>query len=281
VHAPKKMLPCLHFECIFSFRSMSALSSHISHYHPNENRKTIGSNDSLSCIHCAAIHSSVQSLLIHLRMHVRQNVTVLCPAKGCIFKTNIIGTFSSHLSKKHGVLAIECIKSEYRCKCNEGQSDDDTGNEADCSAVTTADDCMNTSCATRNEEELNCTDDVAEIDIINEISLFFMKMECVHGVSRSAMQNIIPDLNRLTDLSDNLMKQKIKTVLSGFECPLTLEGEVYKIVMGQSLFKKYTENGCLFSTAWRRNVFIHSNYAIVDPVEYNLGYIGKKLCTFT
>ena len=106
-------------------------------------------------------------------------------------------------------------------------------------------------------------------------------MECVHGVSRSAVQNIISDLNRLTDLSDTLMRKKIKSVLSGLECPLTLEDEVYKIVMGQSLFKKYTENGCLFSTDWRRNVFNHSNYAIVDPVEYNLGYIGEKLCTFT
>jgi len=95
------------------------------------------------------------------------------------------------------------------------------------------------------------------------------------------MQNIISDLNRLTDLPDSLMKQKIKSVLSGLGCPLTLENEVYKIVVGQSLFKKYTETGCLFSTAWTRYAFIHSNYAIVDPVEYNLGYISKKLCTFT
>jgi hypothetical protein len=188
---------------------MSALSSHISRYHPNENRKTIGSNDFLSCIHCAAIHSTVQGLVIHLRMHVRENVTVLCPARGCMFKTNIIGTFSSHLSKKHGVLAFECIKNEYRGKCNEGQPEADSENEADCSAVTTADDCMDASCTTINKDDPNCTNDVAETDIINEISLFFMKMECVHGVSRSAVQNIISDLNRLTDLSDTLMKQKI------------------------------------------------------------------------
>ena len=80
-----------------------------------------------------------------------------------MFKTNIIGTFSSHLSKKHGVLAFECIKHEYRGKCKEGQSDDNIENEADCSAVTTADDCMDASCTTINMDDPNCTDDVAEM----------------------------------------------------------------------------------------------------------------------
>jgi len=86
-----------------------------------------------------------------------------------------------HLSKKHGVLVFECIKDEYRCRCNEGQYGDDIENEADCSAVTTADDCVGASCTSINKDDPNCMDDVAESDIINEISLFFMKMDCVHG----------------------------------------------------------------------------------------------------
>jgi len=41
-----------------------------------------------------------------------RNETVDCPAKDCTFRTNIIGTFTSHMSKKHGLLTYSCVRPE-------------------------------------------------------------------------------------------------------------------------------------------------------------------------
>jgi len=91
VHALKKALPYLYQDYVFSFRTLSSLSSHLSKYHfVSDSAK--GQYCSLQCEHCGVCSSSVHAFLLHLRVHVRQNETVFCPVCDCNFKTNVIGT---------------------------------------------------------------------------------------------------------------------------------------------------------------------------------------------
>jgi len=71
----------------------------------------------LHCLICGAVSFSVQALMTHLRMHVRKSEMVSCPVVDCHFKTNVLGTFWSHYSKKHASLRYTSIKDEIRRRC--------------------------------------------------------------------------------------------------------------------------------------------------------------------
>lgn len=115
MHASVKPVPCLFTDCSFVFRSMSSLSGHMSRNHNND-CTVADQHTALKCCHCLVLNYSIPSYLCHLRAHVRRNATVVCPVKDCFFSTNIIGTFRSHFSKKHGSLQFEFIKED--CKCS-------------------------------------------------------------------------------------------------------------------------------------------------------------------
>jgi len=92
IHAAVYPMPCLFSNCL--------------HFASCDQR--------LKCDHCGVLCLTVKSYLIHLRVHVRRNECVTCPVKHCNFCTNILGTFGSHMSKKHGLLTVQSIKDTSR-----------------------------------------------------------------------------------------------------------------------------------------------------------------------
>lgn len=112
------------------------------------------------------------------------------------------------------------------------------------------------------------------------MALFFLKLETVHGISRSAIQNIISDLNFMNQMSLCFLKSKIESLFESHNCTESLKKELFDILQDGSTFGKMTDTHCLLSTRWRRDKFIRSNYTVIDPVEYCLGSIAGNRCTF-
>ena len=280
VHAPKKLLPCLFNNCVFSFASLSSLTSHLSRCHPCDDKQQMKAHK-LQCLHCNAICFTIHSFMTHLRVHVRRSETVVCPVAGCPFKSNVLGTFWSHYSRKHSFLTYKSIRDEIRCK-----SVADTAT-ADASTVNIDDDVQNETCVSDPDldmdagpAERDCTEQSTMNDLEHELALFFLKLETVYGISRSAIQAIISDLNRMNQMSVSFLRGKLVSLLNSHSCSDSLSTEVFDLLKDGLPFAKVSGAQSLLSTYWRRNKFIHSNYAMVVPVEYCLGCIGERRCTF-
>jgi len=246
-------------------------------YHPSGKGQNLRSSNAFHCLLCDALTFSVPAFLAHLRIHVRRNETVDCPAKDCTFRTNIIGTFTCHLSKKHELLTYSCVRPEIlskphtvECEVNGTETNDQLSLGVVCTsdpADGTVDSAVDSSC------------EIKASDIEHETVLLFFQLETVYGISQRSIQSLIADINSLNELSEGLMKAKIRSVLASHNCPLDAADEVCK-VLEESALKRYTDTPCVLSPSWRRNKYIHAHYAIVDPIEYSFETLGDKTCTF-
>jgi len=280
MHAHRKLLPCLYNNCCFSFSTLSSLTSHLSRYHPSEERQKMKPTQPLHCLHCGAVTFSVPALMAHLRIHVRRSEMVSCPVVDCHFKTNVLGTFWSHYSKKHALLTYSSIRDEIRCpsatvNSNNANENEDMEVEEDTSEAE-----LESLGTVSAPVTADYSDEITPFDIERELALFFLKLETVYGISRSAIQNLISDLNRMNEMSLCFVKTKIGALFESHNCTESLKKELLDILQHGSTFGSLTESHCLLSTHWRRDKFIHLNHPIVDPVEYSLGSIAGNRCTF-
>ena len=278
MHAHKKLLPCLYKNCCFSFSSLSSLTSHMSRYHPSEEGQTLKPSQALHCLHCSAVSFSVRALMTHLRVHVRQSEIVSCPVVDCHFKTNVLGTFWSHYSKKHAFLTYSSIKEEIRCPAAVDNSISSASGDIEQDASEHEHDLESDVAA--NAATADYSNEITPCDIDHELAVFFLKLETVYGISQAAIQDIICDLNRMNEMSLCFLKAKIGSLFENHDSTESLKKELFDVLQDGSTFAKLTDTNCLLSTRWRRDKFIYSNYVIVDPVEYCLGSVAGNRCTY-
>lgn len=234
----------------------------------------------LSCSICEVRCFTVKSFLIHLRAHVRRNENVTCPVKHCNFCTNIVGTYGSHMSKKHGLLAFGDIKdilklSRHRCRQTSISS---TLPSAQCENETSDGDIAidgQNSCPDSQE----CAEAHGKV-IVDEVALLYLKMKCLHGISNAAIQSIFDDVNRLTDLSKNAMQQQVITVFEKHGYSSDIVAEVCEAVINQFPLKMFADKGCLLASPWKMEKYIRSQFTVLEPQILNLGYLGEKACSY-
>ena len=91
--------PCIHRDCCCTFRTISALKSHLSRLHRTVQRQE---NLTFQCWLCEYKDICCKKkVLIHLHHHLRRREIVCCPFVGCSFKTNRLNSFSGHTSRNH------------------------------------------------------------------------------------------------------------------------------------------------------------------------------------
>jgi len=283
IHASVNPMPCLYSDCIFTFRSLSSLTCHMSRKHPENDNSDIYCELYLKCAHCGVFCFTVKSYLIHLRVHARRNESVACPVKHCTFSTNIVGTYGSHMSKKHGLLTLEHIKDTLKVprrtwkqhkSCTVVPSIDSDVETTD-TDVNTAD--VENSCFNNSAE---CAAETSVAEMANEVALLYLKMKCVHGISAYAIQNIFEDLNRLTELSKYTIQQQIISTLEKNDCCTSISAEVCEAVLNEFPLKKLADKGCLLSSPWKMEKYIRSHFTVIEPQILKLGYMGEKACTY-
>lgn len=107
-HNHESCLPCLHWECYCSFKTWGGLKTHLSRFHSTNK---IEPNVSFLCPCCSIkSFSSEREYFHHIGRHLKKHETVCCVFENCHFKTNIIGTFASHRTRKHNPHSLEDFK---------------------------------------------------------------------------------------------------------------------------------------------------------------------------
>jgi hypothetical protein len=268
MYASATPLPCLYPNCVFPFRAIYSMTSHLSRYHPDNNQlPTLSTQEYLQCLNCGTLNCSVQALICHLRMHARRHETVVCPVIGCNFTSNILGTVACHFSRKHSSLSFSLIREEIKRK-NSG--DTELFATTDCND--TSDLCSSEhviSNAEGNDPESQVSESdlptVSFDDIADEMMLFFLKLKTVHGTSKSAINDIINDVNRITEMSRGVISDSISTVLNRHNCSTEAVTEICDAVMNEIPLTRLTERGCLLSTEWRRECYARSHHTVIDP----------------
>lgn len=108
--------PCLHQECLCTFKSFNALKVHLSSFHTNPSGQQTSADAAIkfSCLSCGfAEYCSEADYLIHLRtVHLKVNHKVACPYKDCNFESSVCSTFKSHKSKRHKEQNGKAFESE-------------------------------------------------------------------------------------------------------------------------------------------------------------------------
>lgn len=101
--------PCLYEGCPCSFKTQSALRTHLSRYHAAEDCPQTAF---FNCLVCKACSSTEKDYYQHLGNHLKSHETVFCVFKGCNFRTNIYNTFLKHTSRRHNSCSLSDFKVE-------------------------------------------------------------------------------------------------------------------------------------------------------------------------
>lgn len=98
-------LPCLYTDCICTFQTLNALSTHLSRYHTAQPSSCTEQSQGpvlFKCPLCTFQQPfSNSALFSHLRKHLKNHETVTCPYKDCSYSTNVYSSFNTHKSREH------------------------------------------------------------------------------------------------------------------------------------------------------------------------------------
>lgn len=67
--------------------------------------------------------------LTHIRNHLKKHDTVKCPFKDCELKTNVLSTFSSHITRKHKSQGFQDFSSSVTLQRDDLESNEELWSE--------------------------------------------------------------------------------------------------------------------------------------------------------
>lgn len=131
-YARTEPFPCLHQECLCTFKSLNARKVHLSHLHTKTPEQQPNTDVPLKfcCLSCGFAQScSETDYLAQLRTaHFKVNHKVRCPYKDCKFESSVYPTFKTHKSRVHKEHNRKKFKSEI-IGCNYVSHDCDAAQE--------------------------------------------------------------------------------------------------------------------------------------------------------
>lgn len=115
-YARTEPFPCLHQECLCTFKSFNALKFHLSQFHTKSSEQQLSADVPVkfSCLSCGfAEYCTEADYFTHLHTaHLKVNHKVMCPYKDCTFESGVYSTFKAHKSKVHKEQNSKRFKSE-------------------------------------------------------------------------------------------------------------------------------------------------------------------------
>ena len=93
-HHVDRLLQCVFIDCVCTFKSKSALKTHLSRFHPQSKPKKTEACATVKCDICEFSEVCDETTYFkHLTGHLTDKITVSCPFMNCNFKGNIPETF--------------------------------------------------------------------------------------------------------------------------------------------------------------------------------------------
>ena len=256
----QKPIPCLHHNCLCTFKSFNALKVHLSVWHPQSN---VGQIDkyraAFQCQLCEYMEPCTEAeFFTHLRSHLKLKQRVVCPYVGCDFQSNVYSTFNAHKSRIHGRSTTPHFKPGI--VHNSEQPDEVTEEET----VSSQDDFE-----CEYEESSGDTQDL-EAQLERNLAALFLKMQTVLHISEIAAQEIIQQINQIHLLSRPLIRSAVQKIISCHcdDMNDTIVNDIVNVVTQSNVFLKFTNTGGSLSTASRRASYIQQEFPVVMPVEF-------------
>ena len=270
-HGPHNPQPCLHQDCPCTFRTSTALHTHLSRYHsterlgPLDKRKLV----TFKCHMCGKKDLSTEKTYFqHINQHLKNHETVECMFEGCDFKSNLYGTFRSHRSRKHASSTLHELKVGLVTETGVAKSitciSEPSFAEVD------------------DETELECYDDDDDVHDDNQnlphtieraVAALLLKLESILHVSSSAIDEIVSELQYIVgSVSAPVTHTIIDQILKKNNCHLdkTVLKELADSVCKHNPVNIAIGNNGPLSTAYKRKQYYKNTFSLVEPVEYKL-----------
>lgn len=261
------VLPCIHLNCPCSFKTWSALRSHLYRAHNSED--TQSPQNAFKCKICDSCFQNTKNYFQHINSHLKRLETIECVFEGCEFQTNIYGTYATHKSRKHPSYACNDFKAEVIVKCLSNSVE-----QNELPVLESVGELDSTVGLDSEESE----DDTGVLEKL--IGSLFLKLESVYNVSGKCIDDLVEQLQFICTSSSQYIPNLVRDILTQNNCTVdeTVISElVEKLCRCNPLSKAFGADGP-FVSKFKRAKYFKENFRIVEPVEYILDPVVN--CTF-
>ena len=254
--------PCLHGSCPCTFKTRSALCTHLSRYHAAESLEP-GISSAFKCLDCDACFYTERDYFQHIGNHLKSHKTVFCVFEGCNFRTNIYNTFLKHKSRRHKSYSLSDFKQEVKAS-HHNQS-------VDHSDLPEASDGEGTS--------LDCDQESASYLVLQRIGLLLLKLESIYNASVSCIDALVEDLQFISSSASVAVVRNILD--STLKCNKCIVDQAIITDLAEQLCNLHPISTALgaggpLGSAFKRRRYFKEHFQCVDRVEYILDSQKKK-----
>jgi len=255
--------PCLYSDCVCSFRTQSALKSHLSRCHTCRTIRQVILT--FKCDLCEFENVCSETIYFrHLNGHLKRHETVQCPFSGCEYKTNRLSNFASHRTRKHKTYTTKDLRNSVITE-TENINTDTTLNFDD----NDDHDAGQSSQVVQESTDSGCESvDIETLE--HKLASVFLKMQTVLHISKSAIHNIVEEIHDILHFSKSLAVESIRNILvkRKIDVDNSILQEINSAIFETNpLLLTTSEKGSL-STDHRRNAYFKEHFSVIEPTEY-------------
>lgn len=199
----KQSQPCLYDSCPCTFKTQSALRTHLSRYYAADESRQPGIISAFFWFVCDACCSTEKDYFQHIGSHPKSHETVFGVFEGCNFRTNIYNTFLKHKSRRHKSYSLSDFKQEVY-----GSHHNQTVDHSD---LPEASDGERTS--------LDWDQESASDLVLQRIGLLLLKLESIYNASVKCIDSLVEDLQFISSsASVHIVKNILDSTLKVNKC---------------------------------------------------------------
>ena len=267
-NTPNTEFACPFCDCYQKFTTYIALRSHVLRKHSETSNVT--NHEELSyrslslsvhqykCeeVYCEQICTSFTLFKSHLKSHLDNNMIVACPFKMCHARFRVKSSFTAHLSRKHRHWSDSYMKShilipaEVDTITSVEQSNQRLSNEPDASETeqdvadknesfvehVNENDSFDQHVELVREPETEILSDTDRDHYLEQLALFYLKIQTKYLIPATTVQNIIEEMNVIHELEQENRFEKISVKLKDLGIKDEIITSVQKEISDSNLF---------------------------------------------
>jgi hypothetical protein len=215
-------IKCPYKNCFRQFTSLTAMQSHITRKHSGMNRQHSSPKPAifentiqLRCIDtfCCQKVVGIKKLISHVGGHARCGSKITCPFENCDSIYSRYRSFQSHIRRKHDKSLK--LKTAYYVDFHDANIENNTSlNESQEILVDDGASPISTVTGVDSKHQhIETTDGFKDL-MLRNMALFYLRLQAKYLVPSSTIQCIHEGITEMHDLSQQVLKQSISTLIS-------------------------------------------------------------------
>lgn len=248
-------------ECQRTYLKFTALKAHM--YRDHKTNGTLRSSQPLlgdtliKCDFCA-VSCETSSLVCHMRSHLQGGLRVQCPFQGCDRKFTLVSSFASHVSRKHKNNIVD---------------HGDTSDVERCVASDSLNQCPPSDHSDEPEEPFAAAAAVDESIFLQNITLFYLKLQAKLLLPATTMQTNIEGYQDVHDISLTNLLNNLSERLTVLGIPQATIRSIMDEMKREDLFTACNKEP--LSTDQKRKTAFKTHFNYIEPVSVLLGTNDK------